>query len=574
MVQSQSIVEDFDKQSKEHIVLDPQILNHKENKTKSSPLSHFSTLIISKNHFSKKSLSSKISETHMIQLKNSDPEYLSIKESFIFNNYQPNIQAILKLQMPTKLEKAHEKYKKKLAKKLGKNVEDITHKMYHGTTSALECRLLAENNIKLESLNVTGKEIINYNADVIEEDPEIVEKSKLNFCNKEQCGVCGISREGNRIKYARVGGLFTLFSRRKMWFARDPAVSSGFCGYSGVIKTMFVIDVINMAHDNVIVKSNEMFTLFFILKQALIAYQSNLPTGRSADTVGLGSQRQKMQFNHPLRFISQPYNKKNLQRFITISSSSEFKKPKIEKMQPTIVIRPSEERGHNDHGWLNTYHTFSFSDYFNSEFMGFGNLRVINEDIVKPTKGFGKHSHREYEIFSYIISGELQHKDSGTGISHSEYNIHKTLPVHFLQIWALPDNLKLEPSYQTKTFPDSQKINNLVHIISPTNANNIKPNSNSTIVIHTDLNMFASILEPGHKIVHKVRDNFENKQTNAERRVYVHLTNLFGSQIKINEKNVLKKGDGAFITKVKSGDEIIFESEGNVNAEFVLFDIA
>ncbi|RHZ87803.1 hypothetical protein Glove_30g51 [Diversispora epigaea] len=285
--------------------------------------------------------------------------------------------------------------------------------------------------------------------------------------------------------------------------------------------------------------------------------------------------------------------KKNLQRFITTIPSPlrEFKKLKIEKMQPTIVIRPSEERGHNDHGWLNTYHTFSFSDYFDSEYMGFGSLRVINEDIVKPTKGFGKHSHREYEIFSYIISGELQHKDSmgnveilkrgdvqfttaGTGISHSEYNIHKTLPAHFLQIWALPDNSKLEPSYQTKTFPDSQKINNLMHIISPTNANNTKPNSNSTIVIHTDLNMFASILEPGHKIVHKVQDNFENEQTNAERRVYVHLTNLVGSQIKINEKNILKKGDGAFITKVKSGDEIIFESVGNVNAEFVLFDIA
>ncbi|RHZ87802.1 hypothetical protein Glove_30g50 [Diversispora epigaea] len=262
--QSQSIVEDFDKQSKEHIELDSQILNHKENKTKSSPLSHLSTLINPTNHFLKKNPSPKILETHMIQLKDSDPKYLSIKESFIFNNYQPNIQAILKLQMPTKLEKAHEKHKKKLAKKIGKNVEDVTHKMYHGTTSAFKCKLLTENNIKLDSMKAIGEEITSHNIDVIEEDPEIVgpkEKSKLNFCNKEQCGACGISREGNRIKYARVGGLFTLFSRRRMWFARDPAVSLGFCGYNNDIKTMFVIDVINATHDNVIVKSDEMAAL-------------------------------------------------------------------------------------------------------------------------------------------------------------------------------------------------------------------------------------------------------------------------------------------------------------------------
>lgn len=166
--------------------------------------------------------------------------------------------------------------------------------------------------------------------------------------------------------------------------------------------------------------------------------------------------------------------------------------------------------------------------------------------------------------------GDVQFTTAGTGISHSEYNVHETLPVHFLQIWALPDESKLEPSYQTKTFTDSQKINNFAHIISPIDVNNIKSN---TIGIHTDLNMFASILEPGHKIVYKVRNNFKNEQTNVERKVYVHLINLLGSRIKINKETILKQGDGAFITEVKSGDEIIFESVGDASAEFVLFDM-
>ncbi|CAG8491147.1 14902_t:CDS:2, partial [Racocetra fulgida] len=195
---------------------------------------------------------------------------------------------------------------------------------------------------------------------------------------------------------------------------------------------------------------------------------------------------------------------------------------------------------------------------------------VINEDIVQPTTGFGAHPHREFEIFSYIISGELQHKDSGdvqftssgTGITHSEYNIHPTLPVHFLQIWVKPDNPKLQPRYQTMTFPEASKTNNLVHIISP-----VADQDSSTIGINTDFHMYASLLEPGHKVVHTVQGIKE------PRRAYIHLTST-GGNLKINGNTTLRQGDGAFVTEVKQGDEIVFESVGDKIAEFVLFDLA
>ncbi|CAI2176152.1 18169_t:CDS:2 [Funneliformis geosporum] len=253
-------------------------------------------------------------------------------------------------------------------------------------------------------------------------------------------------------------------------------------------------------------------------------------------------------------------------------------------MPSKIVVRPSEERGCANHGWLDTHHTFSFANYYDPNYEEFGALRVINEDIVQPQKGFGTHSHREFEIFSYIISGELEHKDSmgnleilkrgdvqfttaGTGISHSEYNVHKTLPVYFLQIWVKPDNPKLSPAYHTKMFSDSAKENNLVQIISPD-----KKQVPDTIGIHTDFHMYASLLDQGVKVTHKVQGNANDRDN--KRKLYIHVIGKEGMKVLINGKSLLKHGDGAFITEVVSGEEIIFESVGNRTAEFVLFDLA
>src|ERR1700752_1439246 len=168
-----------------------------------------------------------------------------------------------------------------------------------------------------------------------------------------------------------------------------------------------------------------------------------------------------------------------------------------------IEIRKSGERGFADHGWLKSFHSFSFADYFDPKHIEFGPLRVINEDRVAPGEGFGTHGHRDMEIISYVLAGELAHKDSmgngstirpgdvqrmsaGSGVLHSEFNPSASNPVHFLQIWIQPDQLRVEPSYEEKRFSNEEKRGRLRLIASPNRAD-------GSVLIHQDASLYAGL---------------------------------------------------------------------------------
>jgi hypothetical protein len=174
-----------------------------------------------------------------------------------------------------------------------------------------------------------------------------------------------------------------------------------------------------------------------------------------------------------------------------------------------ISVRKSEERGHFDHGWLDTRHTFSFAEYLDPRFMGFRDLRVINEDRVQPGEGFGTHGHRDMEIITYVLEGELAHRDSlghgetlrpdevqrmtaGTGIRHSEFNASETLPLHLLQIWILPGQTGLPPGYEQKAFPAAQRRGRLQLVAAPDGAG-------GALSIHQDVRVHAGLFAPGER---------------------------------------------------------------------------
>lgn len=172
-----------------------------------------------------------------------------------------------------------------------------------------------------------------------------------------------------------------------------------------------------------------------------------------------------------------------------------------------ITIRPSSARGHVKIDWLDTRHTFSFGSYYDPQHTGFGNLLVINEDVISPGKGFGTHGHQNMEIVTYVIDGELEHRDSigngetitggevqrmsaGTGIRHSEFNHSPQNPVHLLQIWIIPDTKNLEPSYEQKIFPPTEKYDQLCLLASPDARDN-------SLKIHQNVDLWSSILTAG-----------------------------------------------------------------------------
>lgn len=230
-----------------------------------------------------------------------------------------------------------------------------------------------------------------------------------------------------------------------------------------------------------------------------------------------------------------------------------------------IRIRRASERGHFDHGWLNTYHTFSFADYHDPAHMGFRTLRVINEDRVAPGQGFGAHRHRDMEIVSYVLEGALAHQDSmgnsgvirpgdvqkmsaGTGVQHAEVNRSKTEPVHFLQIWILPERRGIPPAYEQKTFPDELKRGRLLLIGSP-------DGREGSVTIQQNVELYASVLDSGARVRHALRNGRA-----AWLQVARGETELNGSR--------LSAGDGAAIT-----DELELVIAGGDRSELLLFDL-
>jgi quercetin 2,3-dioxygenase len=228
-------------------------------------------------------------------------------------------------------------------------------------------------------------------------------------------------------------------------------------------------------------------------------------------------------------------------------------------------LRPANERGHARHGWLDSFHSFSFADYHDPSHMGFGPLRVINEDRVQPGQGFGTHGHRDMEIISYVLEGGLAHRDSmgngsvirpgdvqrmsaGTGISHSEYNASERDPVHFLQIWIEPDVRGIAPSYEEKRFDDASKRGQWRLIAS-------RDGREGSVQIHQDARVYVTRLEAGETISHELASG---------RRAYVH---VIRGDARVNEQ------------PLSTGDALKVESEREVRvdhaqaADILLFDL-
>ena len=230
-----------------------------------------------------------------------------------------------------------------------------------------------------------------------------------------------------------------------------------------------------------------------------------------------------------------------------------------------ITVRKASDRGHAEHGWLESFHTFSFADYHDPQQMGFGSLRVINEDRVKAGAGFPTHGHRDMEIISYVLEGAIAHKDSmgtgavlrpgevqrmsaGTGVTHSEFNASKTDGLHFLQIWIQPDARGVAPTYEQKMFGDDRK-GKLRVVVSP-------DGRDGSLTVHQDATMYATILATGERVEHVLAPG---------RRAWVQVAR---GEATLNDTK-LAAGDGAAIT-----NEAKLALTATSDAELILFDLA
>jgi redox-sensitive bicupin YhaK (pirin superfamily) len=234
-----------------------------------------------------------------------------------------------------------------------------------------------------------------------------------------------------------------------------------------------------------------------------------------------------------------------------------------------IQVRRGKERGHADHGWLDTYHTFSFSDYYDPRHMGFRSLRVINEDWVQPGYGFPAHPHRDMEIITYVLEGSLEHKDSmgtgsvirpgevqkmsaGTGIRHSEFNHSKEEPVHLYQIWILPEKEGIKPNYEQKAIAAEEKQGKLWLVASPSGGN-----GSNAVKLYQDAELYTVALGKTDSVEHELRDG---------RYAWVQVAR---GAVSVNGQD-LKAGDGAAVSQERKL-EISGISDGS---EVLLFDLA
>lgn len=230
-----------------------------------------------------------------------------------------------------------------------------------------------------------------------------------------------------------------------------------------------------------------------------------------------------------------------------------------------ITLRHAADRGHANHGWLNSHHTFSFAGYYDPAQMGVGSLRVINDDRVAPGRGFGTHPHKDMEIISYVVEGSLEHKDSmgtgsmikagdvqimsaGTGVAHSEYNHSQNEGVHFLQIWVIPQQRGLTPSYQQKLFGE-ERVNTLRLVASPDAAE-------GSLQVNQDVRLFATILQAGHQVAHSIQ---------PKRQVWIQVIN---GVLEVAGQT-LREGDGLHVDEERELTLL-----AGADAHFLLFDLA
>ena len=235
-----------------------------------------------------------------------------------------------------------------------------------------------------------------------------------------------------------------------------------------------------------------------------------------------------------------------------------------------MQIRPSQDRGHANHGWLDSYHSFSFNKYYDANWMGFSVLRVINEDVIAPAQGFGTHSHADMEIITYVLQGNLAHKDSmgnvetikqghvqrmtaGTGVSHSEFNASDTEPVHLLQIWILPNQQGLKPSYEDGFFSYEQKQDKWC-LLASENA------ENGSLKVHQDMKLYAAKLNERKILEYTLKDGDIKNRRSAYMQVASGNVEIDGKQ--------LNSGDAAMFDSAQTIQVIAIH-----DAEILLFDL-